>query len=105
VNGTPIEDQSKEQLVAILQSTLSSGAYNKLDKERPFVDRSREEVYQLVVERIIRPKVVQVWKLWPSLTQADQIRATVAQDHPGAELDFVSWLTYDFVTRPQPVNC
>jgi phosphate transport system permease protein len=101
MNGTPIEDQSKEQLVAVLQSSLSSGAYNKLDKEKPFVDRSREEVYQLVVERIIRPKVVQVWKLWPSLTQADQIRATVAQDHPGAELDFVSWLTTDFVTRPQ----
>ncbi|MBN2118430.1 MAG: phosphate ABC transporter permease PstA [Anaerolineales bacterium] len=101
VNGTPIEDQSKEQLVALLQSSLSSGAYNKLDKEKPFADRSREEVYQLVVERIIRPKVVQVWKLWPSLTQADQIRATVEQDHPGAELDFVSWLTTDFVTRPQ----
>ena len=101
VDGTPVEDQSKEQLVALLQSTLSSGAYNKLDNEKPFVDRSGEEVYQLVVERIIRPQVVQVWKFWPSLTQSDQIRATVAQEYPKAELDFVSWLTYDFVTRPQ----
>jgi phosphate transport system permease protein len=101
VDGTPVEDQSKEQLVALLQSTLSSGAYNKLDNEKPFVDRSREEVYQLVVERIIRPKVVEVWTLWPSLTQTDEIRATVARDYPNAELDFVSWLTYDFVTRPQ----
>jgi len=101
VDGTPVEDQSKEQLVAVIQSTLSSGAYNKLDNEKPFVDRSREEVYQLVVERIIRPKVVQVWKLWPSLTQTDEIRAAVARDHPNAELDLVSWLTYDFVTRPQ----
>lgn len=101
VAGTPVEDQSKEQLVALLQSTLSSGAYNKLDNEKPFVDRSREEVFQLVVERIIRPKVVQVWKFWPSLTQPDEIRATVAQEYPKAELDFVSWLTYDFVSRPQ----
>jgi phosphate transport system permease protein len=101
VDGTPLEDQGKEQLVALLQSTLSSGAYNKLDNEKPFVDRSREEVFQLVVERIIRPKVVQVWKFWPSLTQSDQIRATVAREYPKAELDFVSWLTYDFVTRPQ----
>jgi phosphate transport system permease protein len=101
VDGLPVEDQSKEQLVSLLQSTLSSGAYNKLDNEKPFADRSHEEVFQLVVERIIRPKVVQVWKLWPSLTQADEIRATVAQDYPNAELDFVSWLTYDFVTRPQ----
>lgn len=101
VDGIPVEDQSKDQLVALLQSTLSSGAYNKLDNEKLFVDRSREEVFQLVVERIIRPKIVQVWKFWPSLTQSDQIRATVAQEYPKAELDFVSWLTYDFVTRPQ----
>lgn len=101
LGGTPLEEQSKEQLVALVQSTLSSGAYNKLENEKSFAARSREEIYQLVIERIIRPKVVQVWKLWPSLTQADEIRAAVAQEHPGAELDFVSWLTTDFVTRPQ----
>jgi len=101
VDGIPIQEQNKEQLVARLQSTLSSGAYKKLENEKPFAQRSREEVYQLVVERIIRPQVVEVWNLWPSLTQADKIRATVAQDHPGAELDFISWLTTDFVTRPQ----
>ena len=101
VDSIPPTDQSKEQLVALLQSTLSRGAYNKLENEKPFADRSREEVFQLVVERIIRPEVVQVWNLWPSLTQADEIRATLAAEHPDAELDFVSWLNPDFVTRPQ----
>ena len=101
VNGVPLTDQSKEQLMALLQSTLSSGAYNKLENDKSFVDRTREEVYQLVVERIIRPEVVQVWNLWPSLTQADEIRATLAREHPDAELDFISWLSKDFVTRPQ----
>jgi phosphate transport system permease protein len=101
VNGVSLEQQGKEQLVALLQSKLSSGAYNKLNNDKPFTDRSREAVYQLVVERIIRPQVVEVWNLWPSLTQADEIRSTVDQQHPGAELDFVSWLTTDFVIRPQ----
>ena len=101
VDGVPVTDQNKEQLVALLQSTLSSGAYNKLENEKPFAERSREEVYQLVVERIIRPEVVQIWNLWPSLTQADEIRATLATEHPDAELDFISWLNTDFVTRPQ----
>jgi len=101
VDGTPVESQNKEQLLTLLQTTLSSGAYNKLEDEKPFAERSREEVYQLVIERIIRPKVVQVWNLWDSLTKADEIRATVAQEYPKAELDFVSWLTYDFVSRPQ----
>ena len=101
VDGIPLADQSEEQLVALLQSTLSSGAYNKLENEKPFASRSREEVYQLVLERIIRPEIVAVWNLWPSITQADEIRATVAQEHPDAELEFVSWLTSDFVSRPQ----
>ena len=101
VDGVPIQDQSKEQLVALLQSTLSSGAYNKLEKEEPFAERSQKEVYQIVVERIVRPQVVEVWSLWLSLTQADEIRAAVAEEHPDAVLDFNSWLSSDFVTRPQ----
>jgi phosphate transport system permease protein len=101
VDNTPVEAQSKDQLIAILQSKLSRSAYNKLDTEKPFTERTREEVLQLVVERIVKPKVVDVWDLWTSLTQPDVIRATVAQDHPEAKLDFVSWLTTDFVTRPQ----
>jgi phosphate transport system permease protein len=101
VDGVPITDQSKEQLVSTLQAKLSSGAYNKLEKEKSFESRSREEVYQLVIERLVRPQVVEVWNLWPSLTQADEIRAKVAAEHPKAELDFISWLTTDFVTRPQ----
>lgn len=101
VDGTPVQAQSKKQLVALLQSTLSTGAFNKLNNEKPFANRSTEEVYQLVVERIIRPEIVQVWNLWPSLTQANEIRATVAQEHPDAELEFVSWFTTDFITRPQ----
>ena len=101
VDGVPLTEQSKEQLMTVLQSNISSGAYNTLEKEKPFADRTREEVYQLIVERVIRPDIVGVWNLWPSLTQADEIRATLAQEHPDAELDFTSWLNRDFVTRPQ----
>lgn len=101
VDGVTLENQSKEQLVALLQAELSRGAYNKLENEEPFAERTREEVFQLVVERIIRPDIVEVWNLWTSLTQADEIRATMANEFPAAELDFVSWLTTDFVTRPQ----
>lgn len=100
-NGVPIEQQSKEQLIALLQSKLSKGAYNKLDTEEPFAERSRSEIYQLVLERIVRLEVKDNWNLWESLTQADQIKATVAQDYPKANLKFVSWLTSDFVTSPQ----
>jgi phosphate transport system permease protein len=101
VDGVTLTDQTKEQLLALLQSNISSGAFNTLEKQKPFAKRTREEVYQLIVERVIRPEIVGVWNLWPSLTRPDEIRATVAQENPDAELQFVSWFTTDFVTRPQ----
>ena len=101
VDGVPLTEQSKEQLVAVLQDNISSGAYNTLEKNKPFADSTREEVRQLITERIIRPDIVGVWNLWLSLTQVDEIRTTLAQEHPDAELEFISWLTPDFVTRPQ----
>ncbi len=100
-NGVPIEQQSKEQLLTLLQSKLSSGAYNKLEKEKPFAERSRNEIYQLVLERVVRLEVVDNWSLWESLTQSQQIKATVANQYPNAHLKFVSWLTSDFIARPQ----
>lgn len=101
VDGVPVEEQSKEQLIALLKSELSRGAFNKLEKDQPFSERSRENVYQIVVERIIKYDIKRVWNLWSSLTQQDQIRAELAQDYPNAKLKFVSWLTGDFITRPQ----
>ena len=101
VDGTAVQDQSKEQLVALLEARLSSGAFKKLESDKPFASRPRDEVYQLVIDRIIRPQIVEVWNLWPSLTQADQIRAAVAANHPKAELDFISWFTPGFIARPQ----
>jgi phosphate transport system permease protein len=101
VDGIPLTEQSKEQLVALLQSKISSGAFNTLEKNKPFADRTSEEVYQLIIERVVRPEIVGVWSLWPSLTQADKIRTTVIQENPDAELEFISWLTTDFVSRPQ----
>ena len=100
-NGVPLEEQNKEQLIALLQSKLSSGAYNKLNNDKPFTERSRSEVYQVVLERVVRLEVVDNWTLWESLTQASEIKATVAKKYPQANLKFISWMTSDFVTRPQ----
>jgi phosphate transport system permease protein len=101
VNGVPLEEQSKEQLIALLKTELSSGAYNKLENEQPFAGRSRANVYQLVLERIVKYDVAQTWSLFESLTQADEIKATVAGKYSTAKLKFISWLGTDFVQRPQ----
>ena len=101
VNGVPLEEQSKEQLIDVLRSNLSSGAFNKLEHDQPFAERSRANVYQLVIERIVKYDIKASWQLWDSLTRTREIKATVAQDYPNAQLRFISWFTTDFISRPQ----
>jgi phosphate transport system permease protein len=101
VDGVPLEDQNKEQLIGVLQANISSGAFRKLESDQPFAERSRANVYQLVVERIVKYDIKASWQLWDSLTRANEIKATAAQDYPNAQLRFISWFTNDFVSRPQ----
>jgi phosphate transport system permease protein len=100
-DGVPLEDQSKVQLMALLQDRLSSGAYRKLAAERPFEERSRSDVYQVVVERVVRYKVLESWRLWESLTRAEDIRSSTQQSRPDAQLVFRAWLNPEFVAGSQ----
>lgn len=101
VNGIPLEEQSKEQLMGVLQANISSGAFKKLERDQPFAERSRANVYQLVIERIVKYDIKASWQLWDSLTRASEIKTIVARDYPNAQLRFISWFTDDFVSRPQ----
>lgn len=100
-DGVALESQSKDQLVALLRSRLSAGAFNKLDGEMPFDRRSRTDVYDIVLERIVRYNVVRSWNLWESLVNAPGIRAEAEAAVPAAQLRFRAWLNPDFVAGKQ----
>lgn len=101
VDGIPLEEQTKDQLMALLQAELSSGAYNKLNNEKPFEERSRAEVYAVVIERLVKYEVEETWPLFESITKSGEIKTYAAQEYPGDKLTFISWLTADFISRPQ----
>jgi phosphate transport system permease protein len=101
VGGTPLEHQTKEQLISVLKSKLSSGAFNKLEKDQPFATRSVTNIRQLILERVVKYDVKQSWSLWESLTHASQIKQEAATNYPKAKLHFTSWLSSGFVERPQ----
>ncbi len=96
-----LEDLSKESLVEIFQTHVSAGLYRRYDSEEPFEVRTKESVYDLVLERVIEPTALQTWPLNESLTNRDQIFIEVQEEHPGAKVEFVSWLTPKFVVTPQ----
>jgi len=101
VNNIPLEQQSKEQLLSVLQDKISSGAYNKLEREKPFADRSKGEVYDLIAERVVKYEVEETWLLWDSITKSAEIKASVPTDKSGTELKFVFWANADFLRRQQ----
>ena len=101
VDGIPLEKQTKEQLLGVLKANISSGAYNKLDRDNPFEGQSREEVYTLVIERIVKYKVIDSWLLWDSLTKSDEITQIAKTEYPNDLLRFNIWFNLDFLQRKQ----
>jgi phosphate transport system permease protein len=96
----PLEDLSRDELAAILQAKISKNVFSRLDREKPFTQRSKAEVLDLVYERVVQARVVDTWTLWESLTQRATIEREVAEQNPGAVLKWRSWLNGNFLSAP-----
>jgi phosphate transport system permease protein len=96
----PLEDLNKQELLDILKANLSSGAYNKLNNERPMEKRTESELYTLVLERLIQIDTKQIWSMTDSILHSSEIKAEVAEKYPKAMLEFRSWFTPVFLTTP-----
>ena len=101
VDSVALADQTKEQLIETLQANVSQGLFRRFESEIPFADRSREDVYDLVVERVIEPQIVQTWALFDSILHRADVLAEAAEEYPDAEVRFMSWINPEFVTSPQ----
>jgi phosphate transport system permease protein len=101
VDGVPLEELGKDQLVGVLQANISEGLFRRFEHDQPFAERSRENVLELIMEEVIDPRVVETWTLLETIFQRREIEATQDQDHPNASLEFVSWLRPAFISRPQ----
>ncbi len=95
-----LTDLPKDTLVAILEANLSTGLIRRYESEKPFTDRTREEIYELVVERVVEQRVVKSWDLVDSIFNKDEIVA-FAETVPQGELQFRSWLHWGFLFDPQ----
>ncbi|MFN2281380.1 MAG: phosphate ABC transporter permease PstA [Anaerolineales bacterium] len=101
INGIPLEQLHQTDLVYILKQNLSAGLIKRLESEANWEDRRRDEIYDLVIERVVEPTVVDTWSLYDSLFNKQQVLASLAADFPEAKLEFRSWLTWDFLINPQ----
>jgi phosphate transport system permease protein len=58
-------------------------------------------VYDLVIEWVVDPEVIASWSLFDSIFNRDRIAEEMAERYPAADLKFLSWLTWKFITTPQ----
>jgi phosphate transport system permease protein len=101
LNGVPLEELSKDELVRIFESNVSAGLFRRYEDEVPFAERTREDVYNLIMERVVEPEVVESWSLRDSLFNRSEIDRQAQEEYPQADLVFRSWITSNFVTSPQ----
>jgi phosphate transport system permease protein len=96
----PLAELTKQDLLDILKNNLSSGAYTKLDNEKPMNTRSQADLFSLFLERLVQIDTKATWSMTDSILRGAEIRAEVARDYPDAQLEFRSWLTPQFLVMP-----
>ncbi|MEM5776384.1 MAG: phosphate ABC transporter permease PstA, partial [Anaerolineaceae bacterium] len=103
LNGTPLEEQSREQLAQVFQTNVSAGLYRRFDSEKAITERGDDDLRQLIQTWVVKPQVIRVYPLYESLLHKRQIKAAAAADaeHPRAYVKFMSWLDLQFVRDPQ----
>lgn len=100
LGNRPLEAVSQQELAAILQENVSAGRFRTLNRENPIENRSKDEVYTLVLEEVARQRVVHSWTLTDSLLRRSLIDQEMREDYAGATLEFRSWLSWAFLNTP-----
>ena len=96
----PLAQLTQAELIVVLQTNLSKGAFKRLDKEQPMTSRSQADLLSLIAERILDQEIQATWSLTDSLFKRAVIEAEVKEKYPNARLVFRSWLNADFLTHP-----
>jgi phosphate transport system permease protein len=100
LSNRSLDAVTQPELLAILQKNVSAGRFRTLDRESPLEQRSKDEVYTLVLEEVARQRVVHSWSLTDSLLRRSLVERQMREDYPGAALEFRSWLSWAFLNTP-----
>lgn len=103
-DGRQLEALSQQELVGILETNLRSRVLRNLERERPLAERDKDELIDIINQEIIKPEVVAIYPLSEFLFNRPAIEAELAEAFPRAELEFKSWLNWNFITSPMSSN-
>lgn len=79
----PFKDLELEQIVSILQNSLS-----------------RDGLQRAVIDEVVQPVVTESWTLNEALLNRGEIDKIIDEKHPNAEVSWKVWVNLDFLTTP-----
>ena len=94
-----LEQLDQTELIDILENNLSNARIRQLEAEKPLVERNKEELYNIVLDRIVDPIIVSTWNLSDSIFKKNVIFAEVSRDFPTAKVEFKVWLNWHFISQ------
>lgn len=98
LSSTPLEELNGPSLATILRENLNKNRVKTLERDHgPLVDLSQAQLYQLVLENVVQPKVEKSYTLLRSLFDRTAIEAEAAQEFPNGTLEFRAWLNPQFL--------
>ena len=95
-----LADLPQQALARIFKDNISAGLYRRYDREKKIEERTQEEMYDLVKERVVEPKIVATWGLIESILNRGGIETQV-EAIPNGTLEFRSWINANLLTSPQ----
>jgi phosphate transport system permease protein len=98
--GRELEEFSEAELAAMLNENLSRRVLTRINREQAIEERSKANLIELVEVEVFKTELVAVYPLLESLFRRDAIEADVAERFPRAELQWRSWIGWEFISRP-----
>ena len=100
-DGKALEDQDADGLRATLDENLSPRRARALERDKPFAERDRDDLYAVAIAEIVMPEIAKTYTLFDSIFAKGAIREETARDYPDGTLTFRAWVTPRFMGAPQ----
>jgi phosphate transport system permease protein len=100
-DGKPLEELDAAGLVAVLEENLPGRRLRSLGNETPLTERTRDDLYAVVMSEVVNPEVKATFDLSESILGREGILTVLEQEYPDGTLIFRSWLNLDFLGAAQ----
>lgn len=98
-SNADLHELEKEELLQILNENVRRGLIRALNFEQPLTERTRNELAQVLIDKVVIPRVERSWNLWESIVARDDIQQWQEQNIPEGWVQFRSWVNLKFLSK------